>query len=184
MCEYVAGNDEHDWASDCAATAAFRAAAVSALPGGACEAGLQAVVDDVAAACDTVANSWSTVRCVATEDATVAQKAACDVVAAPTGSASCPTECTYLDPSALKAVWEGWGCVAGTVEKPICSSDCQAKINHYYHECAELEIWDRMKPENKRLVELIGCGSASVRRPSAWLLLAAAAATTSIAAFL
>jgi hypothetical protein len=133
MCEYFAGDDVRAWEPDCAGSSAFRTAAEAALAGAPCEDGLQALVDDLTTVCNRVDNSWTTVRCVPTEEATEANVAACNAVAAPTSAGDCTAvaECEYLDPSTLKSVWEGWGCVDGTVAETACPVKCQAQIDHY-----------------------------------------------------
>lgn len=104
------------------------------MSGAPCEDGFQTLVDDMATACNLVDNAWTSVRCVATEAATETEASACNAVIAPTSAQNCQDisdECKYLDPSTLPAVWEGWGCVAGTADTPECPVGCQAKIDHY-----------------------------------------------------
>ena len=135
MCEYFPGDEVHAWEPDCAATSAFISAASTSAAGAPCEEGFQAVVDDMATVCSLVPsmNAWTTLRCVATDTATKSESASCSAVVAPTSAQSCTDlpQCEYLDPSTLRGVWEGWGCVAGTVEEAVCPAGCQGKIDHY-----------------------------------------------------
>ena len=143
MCEYFPGAEIHEWDPDCAATTQFRSAASSGAAGAPCEDGFQAIIDDMATACNAIDNTWTTTRCVATEAATESEASACSAVAA-VDAQSCTNlpECVYLDPSTLRAVWEGWGCAEGTVEEPVCPVGCQQKVDHY----CKFSVSLRMQP--------------------------------------
>lgn len=135
MCEYFPGDEAHWWEPDCTATSAFISAASTNAAGAPCEEGFQAIVDDMATVCSLVTSmdAWTTLRCVATDEATESEAASCSAVVAPTSAQSCTDlpQCEYLDPSTLRGVWEGWGCAAGTVEEAVCPTGCQGKIDHY-----------------------------------------------------